>query len=70
MQNLTLRRVNTFRKSLRLGIPHKFVKARGLTEGDQVVWIEEADGVRLKFVRLADVAESRPRQEAEAPAAA
>jgi hypothetical protein len=67
MRNLTLRRVNSNGSTLRIGIPHQFVKDRDLSEGDQVVWIEEADCVRLRFIRLADLAaESAAPQEATA----
>jgi bifunctional DNA-binding transcriptional regulator/antitoxin component of YhaV-PrlF toxin-antitoxin module len=46
---IVLRKLNT---TLRIQIPHEFKRRLGLSEGDTVVWEEEADGsVKLKFVR-------------------
>lgn len=46
---IPLRRMNS---TLRIGLPYDYARQRGLQEGDQVVWLEDADGVRLKFVRI------------------
>jgi bifunctional DNA-binding transcriptional regulator/antitoxin component of YhaV-PrlF toxin-antitoxin module len=51
--HLILRRVT--RQTLRLVIPAKYQRAHDLRAGDHVVWIEEEDGVKLKFVRLAEL---------------
>lgn len=69
--NLSLRRINNVSRTLRISVPHKFVDERGLREGDQVVWTQEGDTVRLTFVRLDKVAATTaPRAEAEATAEA
>ena len=66
-RNLSLRRVNTNSVTLRISVPREFVDQRGLRAGDQVIWTEEGDIVRLTFVRLAEVAATKaPGQEAEA----
>ena len=62
MYNITIRRVNS---TLRMHVPSKFAKQRSLREGDQVVWIEEGDSVRLEFVRLTDVVAAIPQREPE-----
>jgi hypothetical protein len=46
---LTLRKVNN---TLRLSVPHQYVKRFKLEPGDQVAWIEQASGVQLKFFKL------------------
>jgi hypothetical protein len=51
---LLLRRTD---KTLRISIPREFCIRRGLSEGDHVMWIEEEDGVKLKFVRAAELEE-------------
>jgi hypothetical protein len=68
-QNLSLRKVNSNSRTLRIAIPHKFVDERGLREGDQCVWSEEGDVVRLTFARLAEVAAERPRQDEQTESA-
>jgi bifunctional DNA-binding transcriptional regulator/antitoxin component of YhaV-PrlF toxin-antitoxin module len=62
MHHITLRRVNS---TLRMRVPSEFTKQRSLREGDQVVWIEEGDSVRLEFVRLQDVVAAIPQREPE-----
>jgi hypothetical protein len=52
---VTIRR--TGNTTLRIAIPREFVVRQGLDEGDQCVWQEEDNGVRLKFVKLAELAE-------------
>lgn len=51
---LPLRRINS---TLRIGLPFDYVQQRGLLEGDQVIWIEDEVGVRIKIVRVADAPE-------------
>ena len=70
-RNLSLRRISNAR-TLRIAIPCQFIDERGLREGDQVLWTEEGDSVRLTFIRLADVAAERAasRREAQTESAA
>ena len=70
-RNLSLKKLNSNSRTLRILVPTKFVDQRGLSEGDAVVWSEEGgDVVRLTFVRLAEVAAEQPRQEAQTESAA
>jgi hypothetical protein len=39
---------------LRLTIPTAFMRQHGLKWHDQVAWIEDAEGVRLKFIKIDD----------------
>ena len=48
---IPLRRLND---TLRIGLPLEFKRRHGLTEDDQVVWIEDETGVHLKFVRISE----------------
>jgi hypothetical protein len=68
MQTLHLRRIKT---TLRISVPYQFVRKRGLSEGDQCIWIEEGDSVRLRFVKFADVAAAAgvPQETEQATAA-
>jgi len=52
---LIIRRSGT--TTLRIAIPREFVLRRELDEGDHVMWVEDEDGVRLKFIRLAELDE-------------
>ncbi len=47
-----LRRVNT---SLQITVPKEYVKRHELQGGDHVVWIEDEEGVRIKFVKLSAI---------------
>jgi hypothetical protein len=71
-RNLSIRRLNSNARTLRIALPSQYVDEHGLSEGDQCVWTEEGDSVRLTFVRLSDVAAERaaPRQEAQTESAA
>jgi hypothetical protein len=68
MRILHLRRIKT---TLRISVPAEFVRRRGLSEGDQCVWVEEGDSVRLRFVKFADVAAAAgvPQEPEQATAA-
>jgi hypothetical protein len=46
---IPLRRVND---TLRVAIPLAFKRLHDLHEGDEAVWIEEDNSVRLEFVRV------------------
>jgi hypothetical protein len=59
--HLILRRIN--RQTLRLAIPSAYWKDHGLDAGDHVVWIPDADGVRLKFVKTRKLAEANAHAE-------
>jgi hypothetical protein len=48
VQLLTLRRTTKY--NYRLSVPPTYVRAHGLQDGAQVYWIQEPDGVRLKFI--------------------
>jgi hypothetical protein len=52
--HLILRRINN---TLRVSLPREFILRQGLSEGDHVVWTEHEDGVKLKFVKLAELEE-------------
>jgi hypothetical protein len=55
LTHLILRKINT---TLRISLPHQFIKEHGLSEGDHVVWIPNENGdVTLKFVRLNTIEE-------------
>jgi hypothetical protein len=52
MRTLTyiiLRRINN---TLRISLPLEFGQKHDLKEGDHALWIEEEDGVKLKFAKL------------------
>jgi bifunctional DNA-binding transcriptional regulator/antitoxin component of YhaV-PrlF toxin-antitoxin module len=63
--HLLLRRVNN---TLRVSVPRDYVDRYGLSPGDHVMWIEEQDGVKLKFVRLAELTEMAKNAPAIEPA--
>jgi bifunctional DNA-binding transcriptional regulator/antitoxin component of YhaV-PrlF toxin-antitoxin module len=48
---IPLRRIND---TLRINMPIAFKRRYDLKDGDQVVWIEDENGVRLRFVRMAE----------------
>jgi bifunctional DNA-binding transcriptional regulator/antitoxin component of YhaV-PrlF toxin-antitoxin module len=47
---LRLRRINQY--TVRLTVPSAYLRNHGLKAGDKVLWIPDADGVRLKFVKV------------------
>jgi hypothetical protein len=49
-EKLRLSRLNKY--MLRLAIPRDYLHNHGLKEGDRVLWIPDAEGVRLKFVKV------------------
>jgi bifunctional DNA-binding transcriptional regulator/antitoxin component of YhaV-PrlF toxin-antitoxin module len=49
---MPLRRYND---TLRIPMPIEYARQSGLQEGDQVIWTEDEDGVRLRFVRVAEL---------------
>ena len=50
LTHIILRRINN---TLRISLPLEFVQKHDLKEGDHAMWIEEEDGVKLKFAKLA-----------------
>jgi hypothetical protein len=67
MRTLHLRRIKT---TLRISIPFQFARKHGLTEGDQCIWQETEDGVRLRFIKLEDVAAAAERHGVQVEASA
>jgi hypothetical protein len=61
---IALRRLNN---ALRIFLPVDFVARHELSQGDYAVITEEADGMKLKFIRMVE-AEERQREEALAVA--
>ena len=49
LTHIILRRINN---TLRISLPLEFVQKHDLKEGDHAMWIEEEDGVKLKFAKL------------------
>ena len=45
---IPLRRIND---TLRISVPIEFKRRYDLKEGDQVMWIEDENGVRLRFAK-------------------
>jgi hypothetical protein len=43
--------------TLRINVPLEFKRRHGLTEEDQVEWIEDETGVHLKFLRTSKAEE-------------
>jgi hypothetical protein len=53
---IKLRRITKY--TCTMSVPSAYMRNHGLQPGDQVLWIPDADGVRLKFGRCEhDIAE-------------
>jgi len=54
--HIIVRRINRY--AMKLTIPKRYIREHGIREGDHCVWIPEPDGVRLKFVKTTEPAET------------
>jgi hypothetical protein len=52
---LTIRKSGTKGKSAHVTIPYEYMTANNLNPGDLIRWVPEADGIKLRFARVAQV---------------
>jgi hypothetical protein len=52
--SIPLRRMNY---GLRIGLPVEYIRKRGLRAGDQIIWEEDENGIRVKILRVDDAPE-------------